>query len=28
LTCIHKPFDLDEIRRVIQGVGNPIYKEK
>jgi two-component system response regulator (stage 0 sporulation protein F) len=28
LTCIHKPFDLREIRRVIEGVRNLSLKEK
>ena len=27
LTCIHKPFDLNEIRNVIQEVGSSIPKE-
>lgn len=28
LTCIHKPFDLDEIRRVIEEVGSTTQKER
>jgi two-component system response regulator (stage 0 sporulation protein F) len=28
LTCIHKPFDLKEIRELIQEVGNIVLKEK
>ncbi len=28
LTCIHKPFDLKEIRGVIENVGNLAFKEK
>jgi two-component system response regulator (stage 0 sporulation protein F) len=28
LTCIHKPFDLNEIRKVIQEVGNTMLEEK
>jgi len=28
LTCIHKPFDLDEIRKVIEQVENASPKEK
>ncbi len=28
LTCIHKPFDLKEIRKVIEEVGSLILKEK
>ena len=28
LTCIHKPFDLNEIREIIKGVRNLLLKEK
>ena len=28
LTCMHKPFDLNEIREVIEGVGSSNLKEK
>lgn len=28
LTCIHKPFDLNEIREIIEGVRNLLLKEK
>jgi CheY-like chemotaxis protein len=28
LTCIHKPFDLQEIRRIIQQVENPVSNQK
>ena len=28
LTCIHKPFDLQEIRKIIQQVENPVSIQK
>ncbi len=28
LTCIHKPFDLNEIREIIEGVRSLLLKEK
>jgi CheY-like chemotaxis protein len=28
LTCIHKPFDLDEIRKIIREVENSVVKER